>query len=109
MEKAWRNGQADLMKFSKEKCKVLLLERNNCALQSGCQPTGKQLCREKPGNPGGAADPSQQHALVTKAATSPQGGTLPLAQHWGGSAAGLGHCWAPLCRDTHWNKSSELR
>lgn len=29
MEKAWRNGQADLMKFSKEKCKVLLLERNN--------------------------------------------------------------------------------
>lgn len=40
---------------------------------------------------------------------APGWGTLPLAQHWGGSAAGLGHCWAPLCRDTHWNKSSELR
>lgn len=95
MEKAWRNGQADLMKFSKEKCKVLLLERNNYALQAGCQPTGKQLCREEPGNLGGAADLSQQHALVTKAATSPQGGGPfpclstggPLLQGWG--TAGL--------------------
>lgn len=79
MEKAWRNGQADLMKFSKEKCKVLLLGRNNYALQAGCQPTGKQICREGPGNPGGAAEQSQQHCPGHKGSQEPLGRPFPCS------------------------------